>query len=63
MAASSRGENTTMGAEAVAVPAQRAQAAVREEAVILVAELRNFTRMSEMLDAARVLAFADQFFD
>jgi len=52
-----------MEAEAMAVPAQRAQAAVREEAVILFAELRNFTRMSEMLDAARVLAFADQFFD
>ena len=46
----------------MAVPAQHAQAAVREEAVILFAELRNFTRMSEMLDATRVLAFADQFF-
>jgi class 3 adenylate cyclase len=61
MAASSGAENTTMGA--VAVQGQSAQAAVREEAVILFAELRNFTRMSEMLDAARVLAFADQFFD
>jgi class 3 adenylate cyclase len=47
----------------MADPAQQVQAAVREDAVILFAELRNFTRMSEMLDAARVLALADQFFD
>ncbi len=33
------------------------------ESVILIAELRNFTRMSEMLEPARVLALADQFFD
>lgn len=52
-----------MPAQPLAVPAQRLQAAVREEAVILFAELRNFTRMSEMLDPARVLALADQFFE
>jgi adenylate cyclase len=39
------------------------QSAVRAESVILIAELRNFTRMSEMLDPERVLALADQFFD
>lgn len=37
--------------------------AERVESVILIAELRNFTRMSEMLEPARVLALADQFFD
>jgi class 3 adenylate cyclase len=37
--------------------------AVRAESVILIAELRNFTRMSEMLDAERVLGLADQFFE
>jgi adenylate cyclase len=31
--------------------------------VILFAELRNFTRMSEMLDAERVLALVDRFFE
>jgi adenylate cyclase len=36
---------------------------VRAESVILIAELRNFTRMSEMLDPERVLTLADQFFD
>jgi class 3 adenylate cyclase len=35
----------------------------RAEAVILIAELRNFTRMSEMLEPARVLGLADQFFE
>jgi len=39
------------------------QQAVRAESVILIAELRNFTRMSEMLDPERVLGLADQFFD
>ena len=39
------------------------QQAVRAESVILIAELRNFTRMSEMLDPERVLALADQFFE
>lgn len=37
--------------------------AQRVESVILIAELRNFTRMSEMLEPARVLVLADQFFD
>ncbi len=37
--------------------------AERVESVILIAEVRNFTRMSEMLEPARVLALADQFFD
>ncbi len=37
--------------------------AVRAESVILIAELRNFTRMSEMLDPERVLGLADQFFE
>lgn len=35
----------------------------RVESVILIAELRNFTRMSEMLEPDRVLALADQFFE
>lgn len=52
-----------MGAQVVAVATQRDNPAQREPAVILFAELRNFTSMSEMLDAARVLALADQFFD
>jgi adenylate cyclase len=47
----------------MAVATQRDNPAVRTPAVILIAELRNFTSMSEMLDAARVLALADQFFD
>jgi len=47
----------------VAVATQRDNPAVRTPAVILIAELRNFTSMSEMLDAARVLALVDQFFD
>ena len=37
--------------------------AERAESVILIAELRNFTRMSEMLEPARVLGLADQFFE
>lgn len=36
---------------------------MRAESVILLAELRNFTRTSEMLEPERVLALADQFFD
>jgi adenylate cyclase len=36
--------------------------AERCEAVILQAELRNFTRLSEMLDAERVLQLASHFF-
>lgn len=39
------------------------QQAERAESVILIAELRNFTRMSEMLEPDRVLALADQFFE
>jgi class 3 adenylate cyclase len=35
----------------------------RAESVILIAELRNFTRMSEMLEPERVLGLADQFFE
>jgi adenylate cyclase len=45
------------------VTKQRPQQAMRAESVILIAELRNFTRMSEMLDPERVLALADQFFE
>ena len=52
-----------MGAQLVAFATQRDNPAERAPAVILIAELRNFTSMSEMLDAARVLALADQFFD
>jgi adenylate cyclase len=52
-----------MGRGAATVTQPHAQAkAVRMESVILIAELRNFTRMSEMLDADRVLALADRFF-
>ena len=36
--------------------------AQREPAVILNAELRNFTRLSEVLDAERVLLLASGFF-
>jgi len=52
-----------MGAQVVAVATQRDNPAMRTAAVVLIAELRNFTSMSEMLDAARVLALADQFFE
>jgi len=52
-----------MGAQVVAVATQRDNPAMRTPAVVLIAELRNFTSMSEMLDAARVLALADQFFE
>lgn len=34
----------------------------RRAAVVVQAELRNFTRMSEMLEPARVLALANEFF-
>ncbi len=48
----------------VAIVSEASQAtAVRTESVILIAELRNFTRMSEMLDAERVLALVDRFFE
>jgi adenylate cyclase len=46
-----------------AVAGQSQQQPVRAESVILIAELRNFTRMSEMLEPARVLELADQFFE
>lgn len=52
-----------MDAKVAAVAKQSQQQVVRAESVILIAELRNFTRMSEMLDPERVLALADQFFD
>ena len=52
-----------MGAKVMAMATQRDNPAERTPAVVLFAELRNFTSMSEMLDAARVLALADQFFD
>jgi len=52
-----------MGAQVVAVATQRDNPALRAASVILFAELRNFTSMSEMLDAARVLALVDQFFE
>ena len=53
-----------MGAQvAAAMPKQSRQSSVRVEAVVLFAELRNFTRMSEMLEPDRVLALVDQFFE
>jgi adenylate cyclase len=52
-----------MGAKVATVAKQSQQQTVRAESVILIAELRNFTRMSEMLDPERVLALADQFFE
>jgi adenylate cyclase len=45
------------------MPKQSQKPATRAESVILFAELRNFTRMSEMLDPERVLSLADQFFE
>lgn len=52
-----------MGAGVAAVAKQSENQAERVESVILIAELRNFTRMSEMLEPQRVLALADQFFE
>lgn len=52
-----------MGSKVATVAKQSQKQAERVESVILIAELRNFTRMSEMLEPARVLALADQFFD
>ena len=52
-----------MGAQVATVAKQSQQSSVRVEAVVLIAELRNFTRMSEMLESDRVLALADQFFE
>ncbi len=52
-----------MGAGVAAVAKQSQNQVQRVESVILIAELRNFTRMSEMLEPDRVLALADQFFE
>ncbi|MDH3321267.1 MAG: hypothetical protein OEO84_16470, partial [Betaproteobacteria bacterium] len=52
-----------MDAKVAAVAKQSQKQAVRAESVILIAELRNFTHMSEMLEPDRVLALADQFFE
>ena len=54
-----------MGAQAAAAmnKKQSRQTSVRVDAVVLFAELRNFTRMSEMLEPDRVLALVDQFFE
>jgi len=52
-----------MGANVAAVAKQSREQTERAEAVIAIAELRNFTRMSEMLEPERVLRLADQFFD
>ncbi len=43
-------------------PAVEQRTAERRPAAILIAELRNFTRMSEMLDPERVLELAAEFF-
>jgi len=47
----------------VAIMSGASQTAVRAESVIMITELRNFTRMSEMLDADRVLRLVDRFFE
>jgi len=47
----------------MAAPAVRDDApAKRQKAVVALIELRNFTRMSEVLDPVKVLALADDFF-
>ncbi len=51
-----------MGGRDVAVAQERGALAVRRPAVVMLVELRNFTRMSEMLDAPRVLSLANDFF-
>lgn len=45
-----------------AVKEKRGALAVRRPAVVMLVELRNFTRLSEMLDAPRVLALVNDFF-
>lgn len=45
-----------------AVTADAGSAAERKQAMILLAELRNFTRMSEMLEPQQVLRLAGDFF-
>jgi adenylate cyclase len=47
---------------ATALKEQAAPAAQRRAAVLLYAELRNFTRMSEILEPGKVLALASEFF-
>jgi len=51
-----------MGGRNVAAKKGREALAERLPAVVMLVELRNFTRMSEMLDAARVLSLANDFF-
>jgi len=45
-----------------AVTANASSAVERKQAMILLAELRNFTRMSEMLEPQQVLQLASEFF-
>jgi adenylate cyclase len=53
-----------MGGRNVAAKKEKDREALAERrpAVVMLAELRNFTRMSEMLDASRVLSLANDFF-
>ena len=51
-----------MGGGNVAAKKEREAPAERRPAVVMLVELRNFTRMSEMLDASRVLSLANDFF-
>ena len=48
--------------EATAADLRGQPAAERRQALVLFAELRNFTRMSEMLEPQRVLELASEFF-
>jgi len=52
-----------MGANVAAVATPSEQQAERADSVVMIAELRNFTRMSEMLEPDRVLALVDEFFE
>ncbi len=63
VAGADRTEKLKIPAQAAPAPAPRVHKSARAESVILFAELRNFTRMSEMLEPDRVLALADQFFE
>jgi class 3 adenylate cyclase len=56
------GMTAAVGGRAVAGQGSGRLPAERGQAVILQAELRNFTRLSEMLDAERVLQLASSFF-
>ena len=51
-----------MGATALKEQPKAAPAAQRRAAVVMYAELRNFTRMSEVLDPSKVLALVSEFF-